>query len=274
MKKKCKVENCDSPSRRYGMCNMHGLRFVNHGDPLFLVRPKIAQPHCNSASCDRPHYGKGFCKLHYTRATTGKFKEVSQCKQCDAQLKKADAKFCSLSCDRKWNRKHGYLQDGLTAERRGLCSVKDCKRAKQSNGMCGPHRTALVKYGDPLFSKRVIEAVNCSGCNKPLQKEVGSKPLCSACYHNAYYHENHEVERPRRNARRSRVKQATPPWVNMAEIRAIYAQCPDGHEVDHVIPIKSKTVCGLHVPWNLQYLPVRDNRRKSNRHVDEVHSIH
>lgn len=48
--------------------------------------------------------------------------------------------------------------------------------------------------------------------------------------------------------------------------RAIYATARDlGLEVDHVIPLKGKTVSGLHVPWNLQLLSKTRNAAKGNR---------
>lgn len=58
---------------------------------------------------------------------------------------------------------------------------------------------------------------------------------------------------------------ATPPWVNYSEIVLIYDQCPAGHHVDHIVPLQGENVCGLHVPWNLQYLSETENLKKGNR---------
>lgn len=67
-----------------------------------------------------------------------------------------------------------------------------------------------------------------------------------------------------KSLRYARQKDATPPWVSRKELRRIYENCPTGYHVDHIHPIKHPQLCGLHVPWNLQYLPAEDNLRKRN----------
>ena len=74
--------------------------------------------------------------------------------------------------------------------------------------------------------------------------------------------------------RKMRKKNATPPWLTKEQkrqMREIYETAQTLREnlnedfhVDHIIPITSPFVCGLHVPWNLQILLAEENIRKSN----------
>jgi hypothetical protein len=59
-----------------------------------------------------------------------------------------------------------------------------------------------------------------------------------------------------------------PKWLTkdqMDAIQTLYERCPNGFEVDHIVPLQGKSVSGLHVPWNLQYLRRSQNRRKANK---------
>jgi len=86
-------------------------------------------------------------------------------------------------------------------------------------------------------------------------------------YHKEHYAANKEVYLANNATRRARKLQATPTWADLNAIKDIYRTCPEGYHVDHIIPLKGKNVCGLHVPLNLRHLPAEENLRKSNSYA-------
>jgi hypothetical protein len=64
----------------------------------------------------------------------------------------------------------------------------------------------------------------------------------------------------------------SPPWVDWDALRRPYLKAQAltevtgiVHHVDHIVPLRGRTVSGLHVPWNLQVIPGVDNLRKHNK---------
>jgi len=71
--------------------------------------------------------------------------------------------------------------------------------------------------------------------------------------------------------RYARKRHATPAWANFEAIRAFYRKAHRltietgvRHEVDHIVPLQSPFVCGLHVEYNLQILTSLENKKKRN----------
>ena len=104
------------------------------------------------------------------------------------------------------------------------------------------------------------------------------KAKCKAI--NDKYRLSHPGQHNAAGARRRAIKlNATPPWLTRRmklEIQRVYVAASemykrDGvrYQVDHIIPLQGDTVCGLHVPWNLQILTINENASKGNKLLSE-----
>lgn len=85
-----------------------------------------------------------------------------------------------------------------------------------------------------------------------------------------------EILKSTAQQRKLTLKSATPSWSDSDAIKALYATAKQltvdtgiKHEVDHIIPIQGKRVCGLHVPWNLRVITKAANVRKHARFGDD-----
>ena len=83
--------------------------------------------------------------------------------------------------------------------------------------------------------------------------------------------ENPEKAAANAAKRRAQVFSATPAWADKEAIKIEYALAKwcssvmgEKYHVDHIIPLKGKNVCGLHVHQNLQVIPASVNQSKRN----------
>lgn len=93
-------------------------------------------------------------------------------------------------------------------------------------------------------------------------------------YQQAWKERNLVWTRADTKARRRKHRQATPLWLSRrqkSETRQLYQiaitmtqTTGEQYVVDHIYPLRSDVVCGLHVPWNLRVVTQAENLQKSN----------
>jgi len=90
--------------------------------------------------------------------------------------------------------------------------------------------------------------------------------LTNPTHYKEYRLKNKSKVQALRNAYKKRIKLAMPCWADKNKIKLVYEEAQLlGLSVDHIIPLKGKTVCGLHVHNNLQLLSKSENSAKGNK---------
>ncbi len=164
--------------------------------------------------------------------------------------------------------KHGHIAPRKT---KGACL--ECLRAEWERGKVA-RADYFADYNRSergLQSKKRYYAVN---REQVIERAKATPPSLKNAYRSAWKRANIDWVRADTSARRKRYRQATPPWFDAdmrAEVREMYRvayrlskMTGRRHHVDHIYPLRSDSVCGLHVPWNLQVLPWEENAVKSN----------
>ena len=135
------------------------------------------------------------------------------------------------------------------------------------------HDSSLIKF---LLDK--WELRQCSKCKEVKDttdfyfnsnKSDGLSDLCKEC--NKEARKNTYAKDPQKEIhlnglrKRRRNELQTPKWADIEAIAEYYRNRPKGKHVDHIYPLNSDWVCGLHVIENLQYLSVFENLSKNNK---------
>lgn len=150
--------------------------------------------------------------------------------------------------------------------------------------------TAAVKYNRAHPKRHAIQQARWQRQNRARARAA------SARWYDAHYAtwraKNHKRPRAYEKARKKKYPEkvnadtarrramklhATPKWANQFFIEEIYdlARLRTKHtgyewQVDHIVPLRSKLVCGLHWEGNLRVIPKKANLQKSNRHWPDM----
>lgn len=159
--------------------------------------------------------------------------------------------------------KHGHVAERLTTS--GCCIVCSSERGKQWR----KNNKDRVKRRDALYYQKYkpkkIEYANEYRNKFPERVALSCKN----------WRANNKHKRAHNEQRRQAAKiSATPGWLSKSDydwMDKIYYQAQFSSSkysidinVDHIIPLRGKNVCGLHVPWNLRLVSRSYNSSKNN----------
>lgn len=164
------------------------------------------------------------------------------CKQC--------TRIKSSIATKKWNDKHpNVAKDKMSLLRKSETFVKNEREAERKRYNANPE-------------KFIAKTKKWQEENPLKRKDVRAK----------WWEKNHGARNASRMKRHAAKLRATPLWANEFFIKEIYnlasmrsKMLGVNWHVDHIVPLQSEFVCGLHVETNMQLLPSKHNQSKGNR---------
>lgn len=219
----------------------------------------------------------------FTRASSRKDGLNPWCKNCTrANCRKEDPAKRKIRSDAWYvenkDRRRATTKDWL--EKHPGKSAEYCKKWRDLN----PEKSieANRKWYEQNRTKKLIADKNrrIANLQKFLERERSSyaRNRESALIKNEKWRrQNKPVIAAYAAKRRSAKAERTPPWLSVEQHEAIlkyYIEASELtastgiiHHVDHIVPLRGKTVSGLHVPWNMQILTAVENLKKNNHHA-------
>ncbi len=205
-----------------------------------------------------------FLESNFSKCSASKDGLAYRCKNCD----RAYTAF-SLEKKRQTGREW-YKKNKERNRQRGLDwiaknpekHIENRKRYRQENksAIYASSRACVAKKPEYYSEKqREWAEANREKCSAKTKKYRAKNPEKSRAQYALYL---------------ARQIQATPVFANLKKIEKIYALAQQMtketgvlHHVDHVIPLRSKIVCGLHIETNLRVITATENCKKSNKFV-------
>lgn len=167
---------------------------------------------------------------------------------------------------------------GLSATCRSCCSTKNAAyRISKATDIAIQRAQHRERNREKLaaesadWARRNPEKVK-ANCRRYASKNVDRRRQYNAAWQRDHADELRPYYAEKTRRRFAARLRATPSWANRDMILAIYRECQRitlqtgiAHHVDHIVPLVSPLVCGLHVEYNLQILPASENLAKSNK---------
>jgi hypothetical protein len=176
---------------------------------------------------------------------------------------RASCKSCHIIQQQNWLSKN---RDRKSEADRAFHQSNKLERNKRSQQYFIANRVAQLECRKAYWDKHIEHLRE----KKRINRQANIEAIRAK--NRQHYAANKQQYVVRARMREKHIARATPSWANLDKIAAIYeeaarltAETGITHHVDHFYPLRSKTMCGLHVETNLQILTAEDNLRKSNK---------
>jgi hypothetical protein len=193
------------------------------------------------------------------------------CKKCDFG---GDISNFSKSKGCKWDRSH-TCKKCASKYIKEMSKKKSYKETREKYVASGKKKDASKRYNDSEKGKNTNSKyykdnkVKIDAANKKYAKE--NKDIVNKAT-KKYAKNNPHITAKSKVKRRTIEKLSTPIWSEDNKIKEVYVGAKRletitgiKYEIDHIVPLNGKNVCGLHVFANLQILESTLNREKSNK---------
>jgi len=168
--------------------------------------------------------------------------------------------------------KHGHIAPRKT---KGACV--DCLKIEWAKG--NETRAEYFKQYNQSEASQKAKKEYYERNKEQVIARAAARPVEQRRLHREKYKaQNPELYKAFTSVRRRRHKNATPKWITPEQklaMRNLYLKAQEltkiageRYVVDHIIPLISPEVCGLHVPWNLRVITQEENLKKSNKLLD------
>ena len=189
---------------------------------------------------------------------------------------RSKCKVCSLSVRAKARAGESPEAKELALQKARTWKQENAERNKATKAAWeAAHPEAVAAHNKKRSAK--WRANNLDESRKRVLKSQHKKPEYYKAQTAAWQKANPARCRAKYKAYMARKAQAMPSWANeffieeayhLAQLRSSMFGFP--WHVDHVVPLTSKLVCGLHTEANLQVIPGVENLSKNNRYWPDM----